>query len=91
MTSISDRFFKNQPNDICRHLSEKASKDRFLGPDNLQNHTNKGKGKEKKKERGGRKEKTTKEKRNGCTPSFYIRYIGDTKKVLLPVRFQKSV
>ena len=67
MTSISGRFFKNQPNDICRHLSEKASKDRFLGPDNLQNHTNKGKGKEKKKERGGRKEKTTKEKRNGCT------------------------
>ena len=58
MTSISGRFFKNQPNDICRHLSEKASKDRFLGPDNLQNHTNKGKGKEKKKK---------KEKRNGCT------------------------
>ena len=27
-----------------------------MGPDKLQNHTKKGKGKEKKKERGGRKE-----------------------------------
>ena len=55
------RFYENQPNGICRHLSEKASKGNFLGPDKLQNHTNKGKGKEKKKERGGRKEKKRKE------------------------------
>ena len=43
------RFYENQPNGICRHLSEKASKGKFLGPDKLQNHTNEGKGKEKKK------------------------------------------
>ena len=30
-------------------MSEKASKGKFLGPDKLQNHTNEGKGKEKKK------------------------------------------
>ena len=53
---ISSRFFENQPNEICSHLSEKASKGRLLGPDKFQNHTKKGKGKEKKKERGGRKE-----------------------------------
>ena len=43
------RFYENQPHGICRHLSEKASKGKFLGPDKLQNHTNEGKGKEKKK------------------------------------------
>ena len=41
-------------------MSEKASKGRFLGPEKHQNHTNEGKGKEKKKERGGRKEKKRK-------------------------------
>ena len=50
---ISSRFFENQPNEICSHLSEKASKGRFFGPDKLQNHS---KGKENEKERGGRKE-----------------------------------
>ena len=45
---ISSRFFLNQPNEICSHLSEKLSKRRFLKADKLQNHTNEGKGKEKK-------------------------------------------
>ena len=71
MYIISSRFFENQPNEICRLLSEKASKGRFLGPYKLQNHTNEGKGKEKKKEReerkGGEEKKT-----NGCTLSFII-------------------
>ena len=58
---ISSRFFENQPNEICSHLSEKASKGRLFGPDKLQNHTNEGKGKEKKKERGQGKEKKKKE------------------------------
>ena len=49
---ISFRFFENQLNEVYRHLSEKASKGRFLGPDKLQNHSNEGKGKKKKKERG---------------------------------------
>ena len=55
-------FFENQRNKNCRHLSEKASKGRFL--DKLQSHTNEGKGKEKKKERkkerGGRNEENLK-------------------------------
>ena len=37
---MSSRFFQNEPKGICRHLSEKASKGRFLGPDKLQNHSN---------------------------------------------------
>ena len=57
---ISNRFFENQPNEICSHLSEKASKGRFLKPEKLQNHGNKGKGKEKKKERGEGKEEKKK-------------------------------
>ena len=58
---ISSRFFENQPNGFCSHLSEKASKGRFLKPEKLQNHTNEEKGKEKKKseekERRRRKKK----------------------------------
>ena len=58
---ISSRFFENQPNEICSHLSEKASKGMLLKPDKLQNHRNEGKGKEKKKERGeGKEEKKNK-------------------------------
>ena len=52
---ISSRYFEKQPNKICSHLSEKASKGRFLNSEKLQNHVNKGKGKEKKKERGEEK------------------------------------
>ena len=44
--------FENQPNEICSHLLEKASKGTFLEPEKLQNHSNEGKGTEKKKERG---------------------------------------
>ena len=53
LLNLSSRFLENQPNEICRHWSEMVSKGRFLGPDELENHTNEGKGKEKKKERGG--------------------------------------
>ena len=44
-TLQSSRFFENQPNEICSHLREKASKGRFLKPEELQNHSNEGKGK----------------------------------------------
>ena len=44
------KFFENQPNKIYSYLSEKMLKDRFLKPEKLQNHSKKGKGKEKKKE-----------------------------------------
>ena len=49
LKNISSGFFENQPNEICSHLSEKASKGRFLKPEKLQNHRNERKGKEKKK------------------------------------------
>ena len=74
---ISSQFFENQPNEICSHLSEKASKGMFFKPEKLQNHSNEGKGKEKEKERGEGKEET--KKRNGCTLSFYNSYFGDKK------------
>ena len=57
---MSNRFFENQPNEICSHLSEKASQGRFVKPKKLQNHSNEEKGKEKKKERGEGKEKKRK-------------------------------
>ena len=53
---MSNGFFENQPNEICGHLSEKASKSRFLKPKKLQNHSNEGKGKEKKESARRRKE-----------------------------------
>ena len=40
---ISSRLFENQPNEICSHLSEKASKGVFPKPEKLQNHSNEGK------------------------------------------------
>ena len=73
---ISSQFFENQPNEICSHLSEKASKGMFHKPKKLQNHSNKGKGKEKKKERGEAKEEK-KKKPNGFTLSFYNSYFED--------------
>ena len=57
---MSSRFFENQANEICSHLSDKASKGRFLKPDELQNHSNEGKEKEKKKEPGEGKEEREK-------------------------------
>ena len=41
-------------------MSEKASKGRFFEPEKLQNHSNEGKGKEIKKERGEGKEEKKK-------------------------------
>ena len=60
LLQTSNRFLENQPNKICSHLTEKASKDRFLKPGELQNHNNKGKGNEKKKERKEGKEEKRK-------------------------------
>ena len=47
---MSSRFFEYQPNEICSHLKEKASKGTFLKPEKIQNHSNKGKGRRKRKE-----------------------------------------
>ena len=58
---ISSLFLGKESTEICRLLSEKASKGRFLGPYKLQNDSNEGKGKEKKRERGeGKEEKREK-------------------------------
>ena len=70
------RVFENQPNEICSHLSEKASKGKFFGPDKLQNHSNEEKRKEKKKNGEEHIERRTKERSNGCTLSFYNGYFG---------------
>ena len=48
---------------------KRRQKEGFVKSDKLQNHSNEGKGKEKKKERGEEKDL---EKGNGCTLSFYI-------------------
>ena len=50
--SISSRFFENEPNEICSHLSEKGPKGRFFAPDKLKSHTSKGRNEE--EERKGR-------------------------------------
>ena len=52
-------MFENQPNEICSHLCEKASKGTCLQTEKLQNHSKKvkerGKGKNDKKEKRRRK------------------------------------
>ena len=59
---MSSRVFENHPKEICSGLCEKASKGMFLKPEKLQNHSNEGKGNEKKKGRGeGKEEKRKKE------------------------------
>ena len=57
---IYSQFFENQPNEICSHLSEKASKVGFFKPEKLQSHSNEGKGKEGKKKRREGKERKKK-------------------------------
>ena len=92
----SIRFFQNQPNEICSHLSEKASKGRLFGPDKLQNHANEAKGKEKRKEQEERRRR--KKAMVALLVFFYNRYFGDsvwpkkscwTQKVHLAVTFSK--
>ena len=92
---MSSRFFENQPNEICSHLSEKASKGRFLKPEKLHNHGNEGKGKEKKKERGeGKKKKKKKKKKAMVSLLVYIIATFDrkncsTQKVRLAITLSK--
>ena len=53
---ISNRFCENHLKEICSHLSEKASKGRFLEPEKLQNHR-------KRKRRKGRSEEKERRRR----------------------------
>ena len=65
---IYSQFFENQPNEICSHLSEKASKVGFFKPEKLQSHSNEGKGEEGKKKR--REGKEGKKKAMPALPVF---------------------
>ena len=62
---LSSRCFENQPNEICSHLSEKASEVTSLfGPDKLQNHTNeRTKGEERRKRKSEEEERRTRGKK----------------------------
>ena len=68
------RFFENQPNEICSHLSEKASKGRFFGLDKLQIKITLTKKKERRKRKSEEEEMRRRETSNGCTLSFYNGY-----------------
>ena len=61
-------------NEICSHVTEKASKGRFPKPEKLQNHSNEGKAKKRKKEIARSREKS-----NGWTLRFYNGYFGQKK------------
>ena len=54
---------------MCSHLSEKPSKDIFLGPDKFQNHKNEVRKDE--KERAKRKKRGRREKSSGCSLNVY--------------------
>ena len=68
---LSSRCFENQPNEICSHLSEKASEvTGVFGPDKLQNHTNeRRKGEERRKRKSEEEERRRRGKKvlYGCT------------------------
>ena len=62
--SISNRFLENQPNEICSHLTEKASKGRFLKPENGSKITvTKEKERRKRKSDGGDQERRRRKKK----------------------------
>ena len=71
-------IFENQPNDICGHLSEKASKGRFLKPDKLQNHSHEGKGRKRKRKSEGR---VKEEKRKKAKAALFVFIIATLESV----------
>ena len=68
---IPNGFFENQPNEICSHLSEKAS---CLSSRSSNITVTKEKEKEKRKRKSEEKERRRRKKRNGYTLSFYNGY-----------------
>ena len=75
---ISSRFFENQTNEICSHLSTKGVKGRgFFGPDKLYK-INVTKEKERRKRKSEEEERRRRDKKsNGCTLSFSNGYFED--------------
>ena len=86
-------YLENQPNEICSHLTEKASKGRFLKPENGSKIIVT-KEKERRKRKSEEKERRRRKKSNGCTLSFYNSCFGDSfwPKKLFDAKglFQKS-
>ena len=80
--------FENQANEICSHLSEKASNGRFLKPEKLQNHSSEGKGMQKKNERGEGKEEKRKKQWLHCYSFSNKKTVGHNK-VSLAIRLSK--
>ena len=78
-------IFENQPNDICGHLSEEASKGRFLKPDKLQNHSNEGKGRKRKSDG-----KVKEEKRNKAMAAFFVFIIATLELVFGKKKIKKT-
>ena len=94
-------IFENQPYDVCGHLSEEASKGRFLKPDKLQTHSNEGKGRKRKRKSDG---KVKEEKRKKAMAALFVFIIATleffaqkkqvkkeclTQKVHLAIKFSK--
>ena len=66
--SISNLFLENQPKEICSHLTEKASKGRFLKPENGSKITvTKEKERRKRKSDGGDQERMRRKKKQWST------------------------
>ena len=81
MICISSRFFENQPDEICSHLSEKASKGRFLDCREAPKITVRRK-RNGEKERARRKKGGKEKKSNGYTLRICNSYFGGKKKLL---------
>ena len=94
MICISSRFFENQPDEICSHLSKKASKGRFLDCREAPKITvTKEKGRRKRKSE--EEERRKREKSNGYTLRICNSYFGGkkncwTQKVHLAITFLKN-
>ena len=69
-------FLKTNLTKFAVILSEKASKGRFFVRDQLQNHTNEGKEKDRRKRKSEEEGRRRREKSNGCALSFYNGYFG---------------
>ena len=70
---------ENRTSKICSYLSEKGPTGTYFAPDNLDNYSRDGKGKDIKKEHGG--ERKRREKSNSCTLSFYTGYFENVRKI----------
>ena len=82
-TSISSRFFEKQANEICRHLSEKASKGSFHVFEKLQNNSNESKELKRKGEKERARKKSGGEKKsNDCTLRFCNSYFVGRKRAI---------